>query len=123
MKYVPSPPELIEFFDRLLPDDPDIKKRKMFGYPCCFINGNLAAGLHADNLLLRLSEADRSAFLKLPESKIFEPMPGRPMKEYVLVPAYQKHATKGKTLAKKLMVNVLPSEQVWPSNISTCPPM
>jgi hypothetical protein len=47
MKHVPSPPELIEFFDRLLPDDPDIKKRNMFGYPSCFINGNLAAGLHA----------------------------------------------------------------------------
>lgn len=97
MKYVPSPPELIEFFDRLVPDDPDIKKRTMFGYPCCFINGNLAAGLHADNLLLRLSEADRSAFLKLSESKIFEPLPRRPMKEYVLVPAYLLNDSDGLT--------------------------
>jgi hypothetical protein len=61
MKHMPSPPELIEFFDRLSADDLDIKKRKMFGYPCCFINGNLATGLHADNSLIKLSGADRFA--------------------------------------------------------------
>jgi hypothetical protein len=26
-------------------------------------------------------------------------------------------------LLRRLLVNVLPSEQVWPSDVSTCPPM
>ena len=36
--------------------------------------------------MLRLSQADRAKFLKLPNAKMFEPMPGRPMKEYVKIP-------------------------------------
>jgi TfoX/Sxy family transcriptional regulator of competence genes len=36
--------------------------------------------------MLRLSEADRTRFLKQAGTRLFEPMPGHPMKEYVEVP-------------------------------------
>jgi hypothetical protein len=37
-------------------------------------------------MILRLPEAQREEFLKKDGAKIFEPMPGRPMREYVAVP-------------------------------------
>lgn len=86
-KWQKSPPQLVELFARLqvgLP--PDAERRKMFGYPCSFVNGQMFAGLHQTNMVLRLGEADRAEFLKQTGAKVFEPMPGRTMKEYVVVP-------------------------------------
>jgi TfoX N-terminal domain len=55
----------------------------MFGWPCAFVNGNLFAGLHKQNMIFRLSDHDRTAFLKLDATADFEPMPGRKMRGYV----------------------------------------
>lgn len=87
MKWKKSPPELIEKFEQLLPQHPLITKRKMFGYPCGFAKGKLFIGLHQDNMVLRLSAEDREKFMTKYKAKIFSPMPGRTMKEYVVVPA------------------------------------
>ena len=81
-----SPPELIAAFDAALPDDPRIERRQMFGYPAAFTGGNLFAGLHEDDLLVRLAETERAKLLAEAGARVFEPMPGRPMREYVLVP-------------------------------------
>ena len=86
-KWQKSPEPLVELFARVqagLP--PDTERRKMFGYPCSFVNGQMFAGLHQTNMVLRLSEGDRAEFLKQDSAKIFEPLPGRIMKEYVVVP-------------------------------------
>ena len=63
------------------------EQRRMFGYPCSFVNGNMFAGLFQTGLFLRLSETDRARFLKLPGATRFEPLPGRPMREYVTAPS------------------------------------
>lgn len=82
-----SPPELIAFFDKVLPDDPRVERRKMFGYPCAFTTGGqMFIGLHQESLIVRLAEGDRAKLLKEPGASIFEPMPGRQMKEYVSLP-------------------------------------
>jgi len=61
--------------------------RTMFGCPCYFANGNMFAGVHQESLLLRLSEAHRAEIqAAYDEVGPFEPMPGRPMREYVAVP-------------------------------------
>ena len=81
-----APPELVTLFQELvavLP--PDAEPRKMFGYPCLFVNGQLCAGVHQENIMLRLSEAERTEFLAIEGTARFEPMPGRPMREYVVV--------------------------------------
>jgi len=44
------------------------------------------AGTFKDSIVVRLAEADRAALLKLRGAAQFEPMPGRPMKEYAVVP-------------------------------------
>ena len=54
----------------------------MFGWPCCFLDGNLFLGLHRENIIFRLSAADLEKFLHLEGAEEFEPMPGRKMKGY-----------------------------------------
>lgn len=58
----------------------------MFGYASAFVNGNIFAGTFQDAIVVRLAENDRVALLKLKGAAPFEPM-GRPMKEYVVLPA------------------------------------
>jgi TfoX/Sxy family transcriptional regulator of competence genes len=81
-----SPDWLLAAFPALLPGDPRVEPRKMFGYPCAFANGNMFIGLHQDNLVLRLPEGERERFLAEHHSHIFAPFPNRPMREYVVVP-------------------------------------
>ena len=86
MKFEKPDQEMVNFFDVIAPGaEAGVDKRKMFGYPCRFVNGNLFMGLHNKNMILRLAEKDRADFVKL-GGKPFEPMPGRIMKEYVIVP-------------------------------------
>jgi hypothetical protein len=88
MKVQKSPPELVERFKRLAPTEPDVEHRLMFGYPSCVINGHLFTGLFEDSLTVRLGPTEREEVLKTEGARTFEPMPGRPMKEYVaLTPA------------------------------------
>ncbi len=88
MAWRKSPPELIALFDSVVPHKPGVVAKPMFGYPACFVNGHMFMGLHQENLIVRLSDDDRTEALKVEGSRIFEPMPGRPMKEYVaLAPA------------------------------------
>jgi len=85
-KFTPAPEALVSYFGKVIADVPQAEPRKMFGYPCAFVNGQMLCGVFADRLMLRLSDEDRAKFLKLPGARPFEPMPGRAMKEYVEVP-------------------------------------
>jgi TfoX/Sxy family transcriptional regulator of competence genes len=85
-KWRPVPPEMTRMFDDLLTDLPLAERRQMFGCPCAFVGGQMFAGLHQENMMLRLAEADRAEFLGLDGARPFEPMDGRPMREYVTVP-------------------------------------
>jgi hypothetical protein len=75
-------PALVDLFTGLAPEDPQVEQKKMFSWPCCFVNGNLFAGLHKESMIFRLSQPDLTAFLRLEEAAEFEPMPGRKMKGY-----------------------------------------
>lgn len=81
-----SPPELVARFDELASLAAGADRKQMFGYPTCVLHGNMFMGLHEDSLILRLAEPDRAEFLGRYDAGLFEPMPGRPMKEYVVVP-------------------------------------
>jgi TfoX/Sxy family transcriptional regulator of competence genes len=81
-----SPTELINIFNHIVRNFPQVTVRKTFGYPCAYLNGHMAAGLFADSMFLRLNLTDESEFLNLPGAASFAPMQGRPMKGYVVVP-------------------------------------
>ena len=82
MVWQPSSPELLALFEEIAPRGAGIVQKKMFGWPCCFFNGNLFVGLHKQSMIFRLSEADLAAFLMLDGAAEFEPMPGRKMRGY-----------------------------------------
>ena len=85
-KWKKSSPELAKVLDAALIRFP-CDKRPMFGSPVFWINRNMFAGIHEDNLFIRLSENDRKDLLKkYPSAKPFEPLKGRIMKEYIVVP-------------------------------------
>jgi hypothetical protein len=76
---------LVALFDVLTPQGPGIAMKKMFGWPCGFVNGNLFTGLHKQSMIFRLPDTDRTAFLDLGGTGDFEPMPGRKMKGYMVM--------------------------------------
>lgn len=71
------PTELAARFDAALPVLADIERRKMFGCPAAFVNGNLFAGLHEDRLMVRLP-------VQAPNRPCV--IMGRTMKDYALFP-------------------------------------
>ena len=85
-KWQHSPAELASAFEALVRPLPGVELRKMFGFPCAFFQGQMFAGLHQESMILRLSAEDRKRFLETEDSSIFEPVAGRPMREYVVVP-------------------------------------
>jgi TfoX/Sxy family transcriptional regulator of competence genes len=60
----------------------------MFGSVAAFAGGQMFMCLFAEELYLRLGEADRIALLAVGGGPL-EPMPGRPMQEYVALPGWQ----------------------------------
>lgn len=51
-------------FRAVVPTDPDVTTRPMFGQLVAFLNGNMFMGLFGDRLFVRLSEADRARVLE-----------------------------------------------------------
>jgi TfoX-like protein len=86
MKWRKSSEALVRTFERIVPDEPRVERRKMFGYSAAFVGGNLFMSLFQDSVVLRLPEDDRTSFLRIDGSSAFEPMPGRPTREYVVAP-------------------------------------
>ncbi len=86
MQWKKAPVELAEFLVKKT-DKLECDFRKMFGYPAYFVNGNMFTGLHGDKLFLRLSESDIKTIMEQNLGvTAFEPMPGRAMKGYVVLP-------------------------------------
>jgi len=98
-KWQKASQELAAFFLEAVKFLPGAEPRKMFGYPCAFVNGQMFTGLFEDSMFLRLSESDRAFFRALEGARPFEPMAGRPMREYSVVPVS--------------MLNDLPELDAW----------
>lgn len=85
-KWKPAPEELVRVFEASIRFIPNITQRKMFGYPAAFVGGYLFAGLFENSMVLKLPAESRSELLKLPGAARFEPIPGRTMGEFVVIP-------------------------------------
>lgn len=70
------PPALARSFDAALPKARNVERRRMFGCPCAFVNGNMFAGLHEDRLIVRTADlaARRPCVIM-----------GRTMKQYAMI--------------------------------------
>jgi len=56
---------------------------KMFGMPTWKLNGKALGGTWEDSMVFKLDEKSLEEALKLSGAKLFEPMSGRPMKQWV----------------------------------------
>ena len=72
-------------FNKLVPSEPAVTMRPMFGNLAAFVNGNMFAGLFGEDLFVRLPD-EQSAPIRKQGGRDFEPMPGHAMSGYVTVP-------------------------------------
>ena len=76
-----------KLFKTLLPPDPRIQVRPMFGNIAAFVNGNLFAGLHGNGIFVRLPEEQQQQLLEEEGARVLAHFfSGRAMKAYVVVP-------------------------------------
>jgi hypothetical protein len=85
-KWKAAPPALVAAFEQLVGALPGAQLRKMFGYPAGFANGHMFAGVFQDQVFVRVGPEDRGRLLSQEGATPFEPMPGRPSKESVVLP-------------------------------------
>ena len=84
---MPKPSEQAKAaFQKLVPPDPNVTTRPMFGNLAGFVNGNMFCGLFGEDLFVRVSDDDQAKVRKQ-GGRPFEVMAGRAMTGYVMVPA------------------------------------
>lgn len=101
----PKPtPGALARLEAWLPRDPRVTVRPMFGNKGAFANRQMFAGIFGDAVIVRLPEAERVALIAA-GGQPFEPMPGRPMREYIVLPAsWQENSAEAKVLLRKGLV-------------------
>jgi hypothetical protein len=73
-------------FRSLVPDDPRVEVKPMFGNLAAFVNGNIFMGLFGSDVGVKLGDRDRELLLAEDGAGPFGPS-GRPMAGYVTLPA------------------------------------
>lgn len=89
-------------FRVVVPDDARVTVRPMFGSVAAFANDHMFLCLFADELYFRLGEDDRAALTK-EGGKPLEPMPGRPMREYVGLAEWQSRNVPARDWAERAL--------------------
>jgi len=91
-----------ELADDLAAQNDDVTLGKMFGMPCVKRGGKAIAGFWQESVVFKLPDAAaRERALALDGAELFDPMGGRPMKEWVVVPA--SHADEWPGLADEAL--------------------
>ena len=84
---IPKPTDVDrDRFRTLVPDEPGVETKPMFGNLGAFVNGNMFMGLFGSDVGVRLAEPDRSKLEAMPGAGPFGPSE-RPMGGYVTLPA------------------------------------
>lgn len=83
---MPKPsPEAVARFREVVAGLANVSLRPMFGNLSAFANGYMFAGLFGDSMIVRLDEDDVATVIAQGGTP-FAPMPGRPMRGYVVLP-------------------------------------
>jgi hypothetical protein len=81
-----------------------VSMAKMFGMPCLKAKKSSFAGVWGDAIVFKLPGEDLAAALKLKGAELFDPMGGRPMREWVVVPV--AHAKRWREFADAALAYV-----------------
>lgn len=63
-----------------------LAEKKMFGGLAMLLNGNMAVGVHGDDLIVRTDPGRQEELLAEPGARVFD-LTGRPMKGWLLIEA------------------------------------
>ena len=95
-----------KLFHDIAKEIPKATEGKMFGALCFKApNGKSAAMFWKDHIVVKLEVKNVKNVLKLKGTQLFDPMGGRPMKEWVQIPF--SHSKEWKPLAQKAMKYVI----------------
>jgi len=86
MKMPRPSPKAARLLADLCESDPRFEMKKMFGQPAAFVRGRICFGTFGPDFFVRLASNDCERALALPGARPFEPMAGRPMKGYIVLP-------------------------------------
>lgn len=78
-------PEHEKVLHAMLKDVPAAKVSKMFGYPAYKVNGKLAVDLFDSGIVAKVGPKRTKELIGKPGIEVFEPMPGRAWKDWVLL--------------------------------------
>lgn len=78
--------ESLARFEVLVEVVAEADRKLVFGSPACLVGGNMFFGVHAAGLFVKLAEPHARELLAAGGAP-FEPMPGRPMAGFVVLPA------------------------------------
>jgi len=122
MPAMPKPDdETKAFFRSVVPDEPDVQIRPMFGNVAAFVNGNMFAGVFGNEVFVRVS-GDGEQELRGAGGGSFEPMPGRAMSGYTTLPAaWQRDGARAVEWVERALASArtLPPKQPKPKKRSS----
>jgi len=99
---IPKPSEADQArFQALVPTDPRVAVKPMFGNLGAFVNGNMFMGLFGADIGVKLSRADAEELLATEGAGPFGPAE-RPMGGYVTLPAIADRAAQDAWVARSL---------------------
>ena len=78
-------PESVARFEALVEVVPLADRKLVFGSPCCLVGGNMFFGVHATGVFVKLPP-DQGAELLAEGGSAFQPMPGRAMGGFYVLP-------------------------------------
>ena len=100
-----------ERFRELVPDEPGVETKPMFGNLGAFVHGNMFMGLFGSGIGVKLDAPDRAELAAVPGTAPFGPAE-RPMSGYVTLPADWTAAEAGPWIAKaRVAAGALPAKQ------------
>src|SRR4051812_10963095 len=105
MAWKKSSEDAVKRFVEALPEPATKGRRKMFGYEACFVAGNFWAGMYQDDVVIKLPDEVKASQPELARAARFDPMGGRPMKQWWVVP---KKISANASALGKLLAATLP---------------
>ncbi len=78
-----APAPVVAIYENALPNDERVKRKRMFGSPCAFVNRQMFFGTFEETLVARLGPDRVTAMANEPGMKVFSPSPEKPWDDYI----------------------------------------